>query len=102
MPLVPNSPVPRELDELTRPLIIGLTNDPTSLVHVRRNRLRMLKETRDTDYTDLDAVKSEIASARRLFGERGWTVLDVSRRSIEETAAAVLQLLSDHKDRPAT
>ena len=102
VPLVPNSPVPRELDELTRPLVIGLTNDPTSLVHVRRNRLRMLKETRDTDYTDPDAVKSEVASARRLFGERGWTVLDVSRRSIEETAAAVLQLLSDYKDRPAT
>jgi regulator of PEP synthase PpsR (kinase-PPPase family) len=86
---------------LTRPLVIGLTNDPTSLVHVRRNRLRMLKETRDTEYTNLDAVKSEVAAARRLFGDRGWTVLDVSRRSIEETAAAVLQLLSDRKEQPA-
>jgi hypothetical protein len=62
----------------------------------------MLNESRDTDYTDLEAVKSEVAAARRLFNQRGWPVLDVSRRSIEETAAALLQMLAERRERMAT
>jgi regulator of PEP synthase PpsR (kinase-PPPase family) len=100
VPLVPDMPLPAPLAALKRfgdggPLVVGLTNDPSALVAVRRNRLRFLKESRETTYTDPEAVRSEVVSARRLFTERGWPVLDTSRRSIEETAAAILSLLQD-------
>ena len=100
VPLVPGLPPPTELESLPGfdaggPLVVGLTNDPSSLVQVRRNRMRMLNENRETDYTDIESVKAEVSAARRLFGERGWPVLETSRRSIEETAAAVLSLLAE-------
>lgn len=102
VPIVPGCPVPAELDQLTRPLVVGLTNDPASLVHVRRNRLRLLNESRETEYTDLEAVKTEVAQARRLFVDRGWPVLDVSRRSVEETAAAIMQMVSERREQAAS
>ena len=100
VPLVPGVTPPPELETLRPfdaggPLIVGLTNDPSALVHMRRNRMRMLNENRETDYTDLDRVKAEVAAARRLFGDRGWPVMETSRRSIEETAAAILELLAE-------
>lgn len=98
VPLVPNMPLPPQLDGLQGPLIVGLTNDPNVLVQIRRNRLRMLNETRDTDYIDPDSVKAEVAWARRLFTERGWPVLDVARRSIEETAAAIMQMITEREN----
>ena len=95
VPFVPGVPLPPELDELKRPLVVGLTNDPERLIQVRRNRLSMLNQTSDrTDYTDLEAVREEVAQARRFFAERHWPVIDVTRRSIEETAAAIFKLLA--------
>jgi regulator of PEP synthase PpsR (kinase-PPPase family) len=73
--------------------VVGLTNDPERLIQIRRNRLSMLHHDERTDYTDSDAVRAEVAQARRLFAERHWPVIDVTRRSIEETAAAILKLL---------
>jgi [pyruvate, water dikinase]-phosphate phosphotransferase / [pyruvate, water dikinase] kinase len=95
IPIVPGVPVPLELLKATAPLVVGLINDPQQLVHIRRNRLRLLKESEDTDYTDIETVKSELVAARRLFAEQGWPVIDVTRRSIEETAATILQLHAD-------
>jgi regulator of PEP synthase PpsR (kinase-PPPase family) len=100
VPIIPGFDVPKELAELRRfedggPLVVGLTNDPGALVHVRRNRLRLLNEERETEYTDPDRVRDEVAAARRLFGQHGWAVLETSRRSIEETAAAVLAMLAE-------
>ncbi|HLI10183.1 MAG TPA: pyruvate, water dikinase regulatory protein [Alphaproteobacteria bacterium] len=100
VPVVPGVALPSELLEARHPLIIGLTKDPVRLVQLRRNRLRTLNESEDTDYTDLDTVKRELASARRLFTEHGWHVLDVTRRSIEETAAAIMQLYADRRKHP--
>jgi regulator of PEP synthase PpsR (kinase-PPPase family) len=94
IPYVPNVPLPPELDAASRPLIIGLTNDPERLVQVRRNRLTMLHQDEGTDYTNLEAVRSEVSAARRLFTEKRWPVIDVTRRSIEETAASILKLLA--------
>lgn len=94
VPIVPTSPLPADLLGNRDALIIGLTEDPARLVQIRRNRLRMQQDDPDSDYTDLDAIKEEIAGARRLFSELGWPVIDVTRRSIEETAAAVMQLLA--------
>jgi len=97
VPIVPNVPLPDELFKVSRPLVVGLTNDPQRLVLLRRNRLDILAQQSETEYTDLDTVKDEVAKARRLFGERGWPVIDVTRRSIEETAAAILQLYTQRR-----
>jgi hypothetical protein len=94
IPFVPGMPLPPELFAATRPLVVGLTNDPERLIQVRRNRLSMLHQQERTDYTDAEEVRKEVAAARRLFAERQWPVIDVTRRSIEETAAAVLKLIA--------
>lgn len=94
IPYVPGCPLPPELDQLTRPLIVGLTKDPERLVQIRRNRLKLLNQGDDTSYTDPERVREELLEARRLFTRKGWAVIDVSRRSIEETAAEVMMLLA--------
>jgi regulator of PEP synthase PpsR (kinase-PPPase family) len=93
VPLVPNRPLPQKLFELRNALIVGLLISPDRLIQIRRNRLLSLKETRDTSYTDQEAVREEIIAARRLYERHGWPTIDVTRRSVEETAAAVLNLL---------
>ena len=95
--VVPGMVIPPELGEARHPLIVGLTKDPVRLVQIRRNRLRTLNESEDTDSTDLDTVKRELGAARRIFTEHGWPVIDVTRRSIEETAAAILQLYDERR-----
>jgi regulator of PEP synthase PpsR (kinase-PPPase family) len=96
VPIVPGAPLPAELFTTTRPLVVGLTNDPERLVQLRQNRLQLLHQEHDrpTEYTDSSAVREEVQQARRLFTERHWPVIDVTRRSIEETAAAILRLLA--------
>lgn len=98
-PLVPGRPVPEALTRLSSALVVGLTVSPDRLIQIRRNRLLSLKESRDTAYTDIEAVREEVVQARRLYERQGWPVIDVTRRSVEETAAAVLNLLQS--TRPA-
>ena len=97
VPVVPGCPLPSELLAVKRPLIIGLTKEPAQLIQIRRNRLRMLAESEETDYVDPEVVKREVAMARRMFVEHEWPVIDVSRRSIEETAATIMQMLGRHR-----
>ncbi|MFZ2030225.1 MAG: pyruvate, water dikinase regulatory protein [Vitreimonas sp.] len=97
VPLVPNVPLPPELFAKDHPLVVGLTISADRLVHIRRNRLVAMKETRAGDYTEEEAVRREVMDAQRLFEREGWPTIDVSRRSIEETAAAVLNLLAEHR-----
>jgi len=99
IPFVAGVPLPDEVENLRKPLVVGLTCDPNSLVQVRRNRLRMINDTEDTSYTDIETVKAEVTEARKLFARHGWPVLDVSRRSIEETAAAVMQMITDRREK---
>jgi regulator of PEP synthase PpsR (kinase-PPPase family) len=94
VPFVPGVPLPAELLAATKPLIVGLTNDPERLIQLRRNRLTMLDHNGETDYTDIEAVRVEVREARRVFAARHWPVIDVTRRSIEETAAAISNLLA--------
>jgi regulator of PEP synthase PpsR (kinase-PPPase family) len=94
VPLVPGVPLPPELIDAAHPLIVGLTNDPERLIQLRRNRLSLLHHEETTEYTDLEAVRAEVREGRRIFAERHWPVIDVTRRSIEETAAAILKLLA--------
>ncbi|HEY9568261.1 MAG TPA: pyruvate, water dikinase regulatory protein [Thalassobaculum sp.] len=93
VPLVPGIDPPEELFRLRRPLVVAFTTDPARLIQVRRNRVLMLKQREETDYVALERVRKEVADARRLAERRRWPVIDVTRRSIEETAAAVLQHL---------
>lgn len=102
VPIVPGVPLPDELLQFKKgvpgPLVVGLTKDPARLVQVRRNRLRMISEDRDMDYVDLQTVRAEVTAARRLFTAQGWVVIDVSRRSIEETATTIMQHLENRRD----
>ncbi len=77
-----------------RPLVVGLTTDPKALTAIRRTRLRHLGQAEaDTDYADIERVQEELKWARRLFVKHGWPVIDVTRRSVEETAASILTYL---------
>jgi hypothetical protein len=78
-------------------LVVGLWATPDRLVQIRRNRLSTLGEVRDTSYVDLEAVRAEVTVTRKIFEEHGWPAIDVSRRSVEETAATVINLLTDRE-----
>jgi len=92
VPIVPGCALPTELMMAEKPLIIGLTNDARQLVQIRRNRLRSLGQDQETDYVDIDTVSREIRDAKRLYNKQGWPVIDVTRKSIEEVSANILQL----------
>ncbi|MBS7587192.1 pyruvate, water dikinase regulatory protein [Ancylobacter defluvii] len=102
IPLVPNIPVPPGLSELKRPLVVGLVASAERVVEIRRNRLLGLNAAQPHDsYIDRDSVAEEIAFSRRLCVRHDWPVIDVTRRSIEETAAAIIGLLQEHRRRLA-
>ncbi len=107
IPLVPNLPEPEGLEGIGRP-VIGLTLEAPALIEIRRHRLRLIASSTtsqavirqsSTDYVDEEAVKAELLWARRLCNRRGWPVIDVTRRSIEETAATVLHLMEAWHER---
>lgn len=94
VPLIAGQPIPDELEAISGPTVVGLTTSTKRLIQVRRSRLTLYKEERDIDYVDEEAVRKEVTEARRLYARKGWPVIDVTGRSIEETAAGILQLLS--------
>ncbi len=97
IPIVVESPPPKALYSLKNPLIVGLTTSADRLIQVRRNRLLSLNQAPDTSYVEEEAVTREIAFARRMFADNGWPVIDVTRRSIEETAAAIIALANERR-----
>jgi regulator of PEP synthase PpsR (kinase-PPPase family) len=97
IPYVPGIPLPEKVLTLTRPLFVALTASPERLIDIRRNRLQHLGETRETDYLDASKVQDEVREARRFYTARNWPVIDVTRRSVEETAAEILSLLDQHR-----
>jgi [pyruvate, water dikinase]-phosphate phosphotransferase / [pyruvate, water dikinase] kinase len=102
VPLVPNTPVPPQLEALKEPLVVGLFASPERIVQIRQNRLLGLNAHRDDDlYVDRQAVAEEIAFSRRLCAKHNWPIIDVTRRSIEETAAAVMALLTERRRQAA-
>jgi [pyruvate, water dikinase]-phosphate phosphotransferase / [pyruvate, water dikinase] kinase len=101
VPLVPNVPLPPQLENLKQPLVVGLYASPERIVQIRENRLLGLKAHRDDSaYIDRAAVAEEVAFSRRLCAKHGWPSIDVTRRSIEETAAAVISLLTERRRQP--
>jgi [pyruvate, water dikinase]-phosphate phosphotransferase / [pyruvate, water dikinase] kinase len=102
IPLVPGMPPPVALEAVRRPLVVGLFASPERIVQIRQNRLLGLNAHRDDDqYIDRQAVAEEIAFSRRLCSKHEWPLIDVTRRSIEETAAAIMSLLADRRRLPA-
>jgi len=103
VPLVPGVPLSPNVERLTRPLVVGLFATPERIVQIRQNRLLGLKVQRDDDqYIDRQAVAEEVAASRRLCAKHNWPLIDVTRRSIEETAAAVLTLLGERRRHKAS
>jgi regulator of PEP synthase PpsR (kinase-PPPase family) len=97
IPIVPRVDLPLSIRTLMRPLVVGLVATPDRLVAVRRSRVALLDGNDQSDYVNKRLVTEEVAASRRFFENWGWPVIDVSRRSIEETAAAVLDLLRAHR-----
>lgn len=98
VPLVPGIPVPHQLESLSKPLVVSLHATPERLIQIRQNRiLSMGAPVGDDTYVDRQSVTDEVAFARRLCAKHGWAVLDVTRRSIEETSAAIMKLYADRQ-----
>ena len=91
MPYVPGVPLPPQLLAATRPLIVGLTIQVDRLIDIRKTRLNSLQENQQTAYINLPQVSEELESAKRFYRQQGWPVIDVTRRSIEETMAVIIQ-----------
>jgi len=100
VPLVPGVPIPPQLEAVKKPLVVSLHATPERLIQIRQNRLLSIGAHSANDiYTDKQSVTDEVAAARRLSARYGWALLDVTRRSIEETAAAVIKLYADRQRR---
>ncbi|MCB1783528.1 MAG: kinase/pyrophosphorylase [Alphaproteobacteria bacterium] len=103
IPLIPDIPVPEEYFNYPKPMYVGLTAATERLVHIRRNRLKAEKTgekaLEENTYLDADKIEEEVRKARRLFTQHHWPVIDVTKRSIEETAAEVMALLQSRWDK---
>jgi regulator of PEP synthase PpsR (kinase-PPPase family) len=97
VPLVPEIPLPDSLETVKGPLVVGLVASPERISQIRRNRLLSLNEERQTSYADRGVIAEELVFARKLCARKDWPLIDVTRRSIEETAAAILNLFQEHQ-----
>lgn len=97
IPLVPNAPLPTFLDDFKKPFIVGLVAAPDIIVQIREQRLVGLKQNAQTDYIDQDRVRDEMREAKRMFVKKGYKVIDVTRKSIEETSAQIINSYQNWK-----
>ena len=94
IPLVPGVPIKVDFSKLSKPLVVGLTKDPESLVEIRLARLKIQNHWETNEYVDIEKVREEVRDARRFFAKLDCPVIDVSRKSIEETAGDIMTLMS--------
>jgi len=94
-PLVPGAQIPPQILSLKNPLVVGLVSSPDRIVQIRRNRITSLGENPNTQYVDKQMIRAEMTAAKRLYAKNGWPMVDVTRRSIEETAARIINLYQD-------
>ena len=100
IPLVLDQKIPEELkSESNKVCVVGLVTDPERLADVRRNRVTMMKENNIKEYTDLNFIKEEINKSKELFKKYNWPVLDVTRKSVEESAASILKIYEIQKNK---
>ena len=100
IPLVLDQKIPDFLkDNQDRTCVIGLTADPERLADIRRNRVAIMKEKSIGQYTDLNFIKDEVGKSKQLFKKYNWPTIDVTRKSVEETAASILKIFEIKKNR---
>ena len=93
IPLINENSIPEKIKKNKKRIcVVGLTTDPERLIDLRKNRLRSLKENEKTDYTNLKKISEEVKSARKTFKKYKWPVIDVTRKSVEETAASIIKI----------
>ncbi len=92
IPLVNDDSIPEVLKRENKICIVGLTTDPNRLIDIRKNRLRSLKENEKSSYTNLKRISQEIERAKKTFKKYNWPVIDVTRKSVEETAASIIKI----------
>ena len=102
VPFVLDCPLPPSLEELKKPLIVGLTINPERLQQIRKSRLQSINQETDTNYVDMEYMEREIAESRKLYSKHKWPVIDVTKRSVEETAATILQQWRKHQEKMGT
>ncbi len=101
VPLVPSVPLPEQLQQAGDVFVVGLVASPDRISEIRRNRVRFLADRDMGSYVDREEIAREVRDSRRLFAKHGWPVIDVTRRSIEETAATIIKLYTDRQDKSA-
>ena len=101
LPLVPGIELPATLTKPHSAFVVGLVASPERIAEIRRNRVQLLSDRDLSDYVDRTQIANEIAYSRRLFAKYGWPMIDVTRRSIEETAASIIKMIHD-KDATVT
>ena len=99
IPLVPNQKIPNGLELNTKSCIIGLVADPERLADIRRNRVAIMKDHTLKEYTDLKFIIDEVEKSKKLFKKNNWPVIDVTRKSVEETAASILKIIEIKKNK---
>lgn len=103
IPMVPGVPLPANLETLKAPLVVGLVASPDRIVEIRQNRLLSLNAIdSNSAYTDRHLVSEEITQSRRMCARNGWPLIDVTRRSIEETAASIMAMYNERQRRQIT
>ncbi|MCE3254918.1 MAG: yqfL [Rickettsiaceae bacterium] len=98
VPFVSIESIPESIYDLKKPLIVGLTINPEKLVQIRQSRLALFGKDIDSSYIDIEAVKNEVAASRKLFAKLNCSIIDVTKRSVEETAAKIIQLYQAKRD----
>ena len=93
IPLVLNQQLPEDLLSNKKACVIGLIADPERLADIRRNRVAIMNDHKLKEYTDIDFIKNEVNDSKNLFKKNNWPTIDVTRRSVEETAASILKII---------
>ena len=99
IPLVMEQKIPKDLASNTKACIVGLVADPERLADIRRNRVAIMKDNNLREYTNLEFIKKEITDSKNLFKKNNWPIIDVTRRSVEETAASILKIIEIKKNK---
>ena len=99
VPLVNESSIPESLKQNPKmACVVGLTTEPERLVDIRKNRMNTLKETENTNYTNIKKIEKEISEAKKTFIKYRWPTIDVTRKSVEETAASIIKIHEIYKN----
>jgi hypothetical protein len=100
IPLINKSSIPNSLKNNPKiSCIVGLTTDPKRLLDLRKNRMGLLKEDESTQYTNIEKIIQEVEEAKKVFKKYNWPIIDVTRKSVEETAASVIKIFDITKNK---